>query len=97
MSGLGGFYLTIAGLLVLTVIGGLWRVLRGPDAADRLMAAQLLGTTAAAILLLMAEGAGTPTLRYVALVFASLAVVTIAAFVRLAWTDDAAEDDVDAL
>ncbi len=64
----------------------MWRVLRGPTAADRMLAAQLFGTTAVAILLLLAEAAGSAALRDVALVFALLAAVTAVAFVRRAWT-----------
>jgi multicomponent Na+:H+ antiporter subunit F len=60
----------------------LWRVRRGPTAADRMLAAQLFGTTAAAVLLLLAEAAGTPALRDVALVFALLAAITVTAFTR---------------
>lgn len=69
----------------------MWRVLRGPTAADRMLAAQLFGTTAVAVLLLLAETSGVAALRDVALVFALLAAVTAVAFVRLAWTDK--EDD----
>lgn len=87
------FYTGAAAFLFLTVIVGLWRALRGPDPADRLMAAQLFGTTAAAIMLLLAEGDGPPGLRYLALVFASLAVVSVVALVRLAWPDESAEEE----
>lgn len=87
------FYLGAAGFLFLTVVAGLWRALRGPDPADRLMAAQLFGTTAAAIMLLLAEAGGPPGSRYLALVFSSLAVVTVVAFVRLAWPQQSAEED----
>jgi multicomponent Na+:H+ antiporter subunit F len=62
---------------------GFWRVLRGPEAEDRLIAAQLFGTTVVGMLLLLAEALGAPSLRYVGLVFASLAAVTIVAYVRL--------------
>lgn len=79
------FYLLTAGYLFLTVLAGLWRVMRGPDAADRLVAAQLFGTTAATVALLLAEASGITGLRYLAVVFAALAVVTVAAFVRLDW------------
>jgi multicomponent Na+:H+ antiporter subunit F len=76
------FQLGVAAFLLLTVLAGLWRVLRGPDPADRLMAAQLFGTTVVAILLLLAEALATPALRHAGLVFASLGAVTIAAYVR---------------
>ena len=94
MSGMTTFYTGAAAFLFLTVIVGLWRVVKGPDPADRLMAAQLFGTTAAAIMLLLAERGQTPGLRYLALVFASLAVVTVVAFSRLAWPDVSSEEDL---
>lgn len=80
-------FLTLALFLVLNLGAGMWRVLRGPTAADRMLAAQLFGTTAVAILLLLAEAPGSAALRDVALVFALLAAVTAVAFVRRAWTD----------
>ena len=80
-------YASLALFLLLNLGAGMWRVLRGPTAADRMMAAQLFGTTAVAILLLLAEAAGSAALRDVALVFALLATVTAVAFVRRAWPD----------
>ncbi|MEN8166559.1 MAG: monovalent cation/H+ antiporter complex subunit F [Pseudomonadota bacterium] len=88
-------YLGMALFLLLTLVAGLWRVLRGPTPADRMLAAQLFGTTAAASLLLLAQASGTSYLRDVALVFALLAAVTAIAFVRRAWVvweDDDAGD-----
>lgn len=79
------FYLALALFLLLNLGAGIWRVLRGPSAADRMLAAQLFGTTAVAILLLLAQAYGNAALRDVALVFALLAVVTTVAFVRRAW------------
>lgn len=78
-------YAALALFLLLNLCAGMWRVLRGPTAADRMLAAQLFGTTAVAILLLFAEAAGSAALRDVALVFALLAAVTAVAFVRRAW------------
>jgi multicomponent Na+:H+ antiporter subunit F len=69
-------------VLLLTLLAGLVRVWRGPTATDRLMTAQLFGTTGVAILLLLAEALPEPGLRNVALVFALLAVVAVAAFVH---------------
>jgi multicomponent Na+:H+ antiporter subunit F len=79
--------LALALFLMLNLGAGMWRVLRGPTPADRMLAAQLFGTTAVAILLLLAEAPGNAALRDVALVFALLAAVTAVAFVRRAWTD----------
>ena len=80
------FYSGMALFLLMTLIAGLWRVLHGPTPADRLLAAQLFGTTAVASLLLLAQALDKPHLRDVALVFALLAAVTAVAFIRRAWT-----------
>lgn len=86
--------LGVASFLLLNLAAGLWRVMRGPTAADRMLAAQLFGTTAAAVLLLLAESAGEPALRDIALVFALLAAVAAVAFVQRVWSrggDDVAD------
>lgn len=81
--------LALAVFLLLNLSAGMWRVLRGPTAADRMLAAQLFGTTAVAVLLLLSFADNEPALRDVALVFALLAAVTAVAFVRRAWpTED---------
>lgn len=82
------FYVTVALLLLSTLVAGLWRILRGPTSADRMLAAQLFGTVAVASLLLLAQASGNPSLRDVALVFALLAAVTVVAFVRRVWRSD---------
>lgn len=86
-------YLVLALFLLLNLGVGMWRVLRGPTAADRMLAAQLFGTTAVAILLLLAQAYSKTALRDVALVFALLASVTAVAFVRLAWPNPGADHD----
>ena len=88
-------YSGMALFLLLTLVAGLWRVLRGPTPADRMLAAQLFGTTSVASLLLLPEAFVRPHLRDVALVFALLATVTAVAFVQRAWAvweDDDAGD-----
>ncbi len=75
--------LAAALLLLLTILAGLWRVVRGPTAADRMLAAQLFGTSGVGTLLLLAEAWQQPALRDVALIFALLAVLALVAFVRL--------------
>ena len=82
-----GLYVSLALFLVLTLGAGMWRILHGPTAADRMLTAQLFGTTAVAMLLILAEATDLGALRDVALVFALLAAVTAVAFVRRAWTD----------
>jgi multicomponent Na+:H+ antiporter subunit F len=89
-------YLALAFFLLLTLGAGFWRVRQGPTAADRMLAAQLFGTTSAAILLLLAEALGLPALRDVALVLALLAVIAVIAFtasVKTATPDQDGDDD----
>lgn len=76
------FLLAAALFLLANLAGGLVRILRGPTGADRMLAAQLFGTTGVAILLLLGEATGVAALADVALVFALLAAVATAAFVR---------------
>lgn len=76
------FHLALALFLLLNVMAGLLRIVRGPAPVDRMMAAQLFGTTGVAVLLVLAEGLTAPDLRNVALVFALLAVLAALAFVR---------------
>ena len=78
-------YVASAMILLVTIIAGLARILWGPTAADRMLAAQLFGTTGVAILLLLSQGLELPALRDVALVFALLAVVALVAFVQRFW------------
>lgn len=56
-----------------------------------MLAAQLFGTTAVAVLLLLAQSADQPAVRDVALVFALLAAVTMVAFVRRSWAREPEE------
>lgn len=88
------FFIGVACFLLLNLAAGLWRVMRGPTAADRMLAAQLFGTTAVAILLLLAQGMGRAALRDIALVFALLATVAAVAFVQRVWSGGG-EDESD--
>lgn len=88
-SGLTG----IAILLMLSLGIGLVRIWRGPGFADRMLAAQLLGTTGIAILLVLAVKSGLPALRDVALIMALLALLAVLAFVARVWDPDAEGDD----
>jgi len=88
-------YLALALFLLLNLCAGMWRILRGPSIADRMLAGQLFGTTAVAILLLLAQATESPAMRDVALVFALLAAVTAVAFVQRAWPDLEEDNDSD--
>jgi multicomponent Na+:H+ antiporter subunit F len=79
---LSDLFLPLSLFLLTNLAAGLVRVLRGPTAADRMLAAQLFGTTGVAALLLLAEAQAMPALRDVALTFALLSVVAAVAFVR---------------
>lgn len=77
-----GFYFAAALLILLTLGGGLARVFRGPDSADRLMAAQLAGSGGVAVLLLLAAAMGQPAIIDVALMLGILAVFATVGFVN---------------
>ncbi|MDO8890942.1 MAG: monovalent cation/H+ antiporter complex subunit F [Sulfurimicrobium sp.] len=81
-------YLTLAVFLLVNLLAALWRIARGPTPADRLLAALLFGTTGVAVLLLLAYAGGGAALVDAALVFALLAVITGAAFVRRIWREE---------
>ena len=80
------WYSTLALFLLLNLVAGLARVWRGPTPADRMLAAQLFGTTGVAILLLQAEASSVPALRDVALALALLATLATVVFVRRVWS-----------
>ncbi len=80
------FLAVVVLVLVLTLCGGLVRVALGPTPSDRLMAAQLMGTTGIATLLVLAEVVNVPALVDVAVIFALLAAVTVVAFTRRSQT-----------
>jgi len=77
--------LGLAAFLLVNLAAGLVRVMRGPTAADRMLAVQLFGTTAVAVVLLLAEAQQEPGVHNVALVFALLAAVASVAFVQRIW------------
>ncbi len=77
--------------IVLVLLGnitvGLWRVMRGPTAADRMLAAETFSTSTVAIVLILATVTGRGALVDVALVFALLAALAVVTFVSRAWPD----------
>ena len=75
-------YLGVGSFILAMVALGLIRIVRGPNTADRMMAAQLLGTGGVAILLLFAVATGTQSVVDVALLLALLAAFAAVAFVR---------------
>jgi multicomponent Na+:H+ antiporter subunit F len=85
--------LACSGFILAVVAAGLARVLRGPANADRMMAAQLLGTGGIAALLLMATATDVTALVDVALVLALLAAFASVAFVIGGSRCDASEPE----
>jgi multicomponent Na+:H+ antiporter subunit F len=78
-------FLLAASAFVLAMVAlGLVRILRGPGDADRMMAAQLLGTGGIAALLLLGAATGATAVIDVALTLALLAAFASIAFVKAA-------------
>jgi len=90
------YLLSMATVVLAIVALGLVRVARGPGYADRMMAAQLLGSGGIAVLLLSGAATGETAVVDVALTLALLAAFASIAFVRFA-ADKAANqaDDAD--
>jgi multicomponent Na+:H+ antiporter subunit F len=70
------------GLILALLALGLVSILRGPTDADRMMAAQLIGTAGIAVLLLLGTVTGVPAAVDVALILALLATFASIAFVK---------------
>lgn len=89
------FLVAVAGFVMITVVVGLARILWGPGDADRVMAAQLLGTGGIACLLLVSVARNLPAAVDVALTLAMLAAFASIAFVKgvtAAQDEDTGED-----
>jgi len=82
------FLLSAGAFIVLMVALGLVRVARGPGRAERMMAAQLLGTGAIGALLLFGAASGDGAMFDVALTLALLSAFASIAFVRFALRQD---------
>lgn len=85
-------FLLVAAALVLAMVAlGLVRIMRGPGDAERMMAAQLLGTGGIAALLLLGVATQANATIDVALTLALLAAFASVAFVRGAARPDDAD------
>lgn len=82
----------LATLLLLNLAGALWRVWRGPEPADRMMAAQLVGTGGVGVVLLLSAAADWG-MTDVALVLALLAAFAAVAFVKAQSADRAGDPE----
>jgi len=90
---MSSFFLAAASFILIMVALGLLRILRGPDASDRLMAAQLVGSGGVAVLLLLSATTKMPAIIDVALMLAILAVFATVGFVN--WGADVRHQDGD--
>ena len=81
-------YLLVAFVLLISLSGGMYQVLRGPTPGDRMLVIQLFGTAAVAVLILLGEAMNDSALVDIALALALLAAITLVAFARCAWTGE---------
>jgi multicomponent Na+:H+ antiporter subunit F len=84
-------YRATAYFLLITLLLCLRRVHRGPTRADRILGAQLFGTTSTAIVLLLGAAYEQPGSRDVALVFTLLAIINVFAFAHGRWSEGRSE------
>jgi multicomponent Na+:H+ antiporter subunit F len=91
------FQLASAMIVIVTVAAGLARVLRGAGDAERMMAAQLLGTGGIAALLLFGVASGSAGALDLALTLALLAAFAAIAFVKKGSTRERPDDGPDAI
>lgn len=85
--------LILALLLLVSIAASLWRILVGPGLLDRMMGAQLIGTSGVALVLLLAAATGDPAKLDVALVLALLAAFAALAFAKSASPDAAGDPE----
>lgn len=76
------FLLAASGMVLAMTALGMIRIVRGPGDADRMMAAQLLGTGGIAAMLLVAAAVDRPSVVDVALTLALLAAFATIAFMK---------------
>ncbi len=90
---MNSWFLVCATVLVASLVIGLLRSWRGPGFADRMLAAQLAGTTGIATLIVLSEAMGERALRDVALVLALLSMFAVLGFVARVWDPDEVSED----
>jgi multisubunit Na+/H+ antiporter MnhF subunit len=74
----------VAAVLLVCIGVGLWRAVRGPSPEDRLTAFVLLGTSGAALFVVLASALGVAALRDVAVTVVALATVVVVVYTRRA-------------
>lgn len=82
----------VAVILLGSLAAALWRVWRGPEDADRMMAAQLVGTAGMGLLLIL-WALGEKAALDVALVLALLAALAAVGFVKATSPDGAGDPE----
>ena len=86
------YHIWVAVFILISVLGGLVRIFKGPTRADRMLAAQLFGTGGVALLLILAQAMQVASLLDVALVYALLAATANVVFVRRQWRVEKSEE-----
>lgn len=86
-------HLLAALILLATVTVGLIKIFNGTGRVEWLLALQLLGTSAVAVVLLLAHGMQMPGLRDLALLIGLLVSILAVAFVRYVSIDSIQEQD----
>jgi multicomponent Na+:H+ antiporter subunit F len=89
----GNFLVAVAGFVMLTVVAGIARILYKPGEADRVLAAQLLGSGGIASLLLVGVARDVPAALDVALTLAMLGAFASITFVKTSVEDRAPAAD----
>lgn len=92
---MSGFLYVSALVLLVSVAASLVRIHLGPSRADRMMGAQLIGTSGVAVVLLLAGASGDDAMIDVALVLALLAAFAAVAFVKASSPDGAGDPEED--
>lgn len=89
---MSAWLLSLGALLLLSLAGTMWRIWRGPKPADRMMAAQLIGTGGVGTVLLLAAATSWAMVD-VALVLALLAAFAPIAFVKAQSSDGSGDPE----
>ncbi len=79
-------------VLLVSLAAALWRVWRGPGAADRMMAAQLIGTSGVGLMLVVAA-LGSWAVLLAALTLAVLAGLSVVGFIKARSHDGAGDPE----
>lgn len=82
MDAVGIALIVVATILLLCALAGVWRAVRGPRTEDRVTAFVLLGTTGAALFVVLATAVGAPALRDAAIVMVALATIVVVVYTR---------------